>query len=202
MVVTADTPNTSTLSMREFRARNREKGLKEREVWIHPSNSKSLRRIEKILQRPNISTIQLSREIMNNQEAWNIAQLADAIGLSKDIEVKLLVGTSSTLLLTMAEYGDLQMHMAVAGDQIIVQSDLFPASAVKSEIEFNEAVLKSRDMFQLSCIALEPGADDKFKYVMYGALSSSSTAQSVITEIETLASNVLRAAEAFEDFLL
>ncbi|GAB6445606.1 hypothetical protein bcgnr5379_63090 [Bacillus cereus] len=57
-------------------------------------------------------------------------------------------------------------------------------------------------MFPLSTIGIETLADGEAVYMMFGALSASSSLSNVLYEIETLADNVIKATEAYETQLL
>ena len=103
--------------------------------------------------------------------------------------------------LTMHEYGDLPLFVAVFGEQIIVEALLWPASEVVDSVAFNEEVLRTHKLFPLSSIGLETMADGVACYTMFGALSSASSLSDVVFEVELLADNVIKATEAYESFL-
>jgi len=65
---------------------------------------------------------------------------------------------------------------------------------------FNDAVLRSREMFPLSSIGIESMPNGQTVYNMFGALSADSSLTNVVTEVKTLVDNVQRASEAFEHF--
>ena len=77
---------------------------------------------------------------------------------------------------------------------------LFEAGKVKDTVEFNSLLLRSRDMFPLSSVGIE-SVDGTEIYCMFGALSAASSLTVIVQEIYTLAENVIRAAEAFEDHI-
>jgi uncharacterized protein len=118
-----------------------------------------------------------------------------------EASVELIDGSDPSLHITMREYGELPLFMAVFGEQIIVEALLWPASDVRDVAAFNEEVLRTHKLFPLSSIGLETLADGQLCYTMFGALSSSSTLSDVVFEIELLADNVIKATEAYESFL-
>lgn len=67
---------------------------------------------------------------------------------------------------------------------------------------FNDAVLRSREMFPLSSIGIESMPNGQVVYNMFGALSSDSSLTNIVTEVKTLVDNVQRASEAFERFFI
>ena len=112
-----------------------------------------------------------------------------------------LDGADASLHVTMREYGDLPLFIAVFGEQIIVEALLWPAADVRDAVAFNEEVLRSHKLFPLSSIGLETLPDGQACYTMFGALSASSVLSNVVQEIEMLADNVIKATEAYEGFL-
>ncbi|MOA21330.1 hypothetical protein D3C78_1418170 [compost metagenome] len=67
-------------------------------------------------------------------------------------------------------------------------------------MKFNDAVLRSRELFPLSSIGIETMPNGQTVYNIFGSLSSASSLTNVVTEIFTLVENVQRATEAFAGF--
>jgi len=114
---------------------------------------------------------------------------------------ELLQGADGKLHVTKREFGWVPVVIAVFGEQIVVEALLWPAADVTDIAAFNEEVLRTHKLFPLSSIGLERSADGSDSYIMFGALSSSSTLSDVVFEIELLADNVIKATEAYEGFL-
>ncbi len=191
----------SAFYMGQLRARLREAGFVPRDVWILPENSKSLRKIEKMLREPLYSESSME-SLMSQVQNWNSKSLyAEMLNqpsvINGAMSVKALVGLTTSIQVTMNEAGELPIFIAVTGEQILVQATLFEATKIRDTAAFNDAVLRSRSLFPLSSIALE-NINGTNVYVMYGALSAGSLIESVMTEIETLADNVINAVDAFE----
>nr|WP_207202374.1 MULTISPECIES: YjfI family protein [unclassified Pseudomonas] len=143
---------------------------------------------------------------MSMPQTWNAQALCQALAGTElfsagDASVELLDGADASLHVTMHEYGDLPLFVALHGGQILVEALLWPQSAVSDVAAFNEEVLLSRQLFPLSSIGLDAQADGERCYSMFGALSATSLLSNVLYEIETLASNVIRATEAYEGYL-
>lgn len=137
---------------------------------------------------------------------WTTASLYEALCqaelfASKRAEVELIDGVSPALHITMGEYGDLPLFVTVSGEQIVVEATLWSLSEVSNPALFNETVLRTHKYFPLSTISLDKNDGDDC-YQMFGALSSASSLQDVLFEIEVLASNVIQATEAYSDFLM
>jgi uncharacterized protein YjfI (DUF2170 family) len=136
---------------------------------------------------------------------WTASGLCAAIAASEPVReglmaVELIEGAEPGLYMTMHDYGDLPLFMAVVGRQIVVEALLWPVSQVRDPARFNEALLRTHKLFPLSTLGIETLDGDPV-YIMFGALSASSSLADVLFEIETLADNVIRATEAYETHL-
>jgi len=90
--------------------------------------------------------------------------------------------------------------MTVSGDQIVAESVLWPASAVKDQTAFNDMILRTQNYYPLSTICLGLRADEDY-YLMEGSLSAAADINDIIVEIETLANNVIHVTEAYAKLL-
>ena len=197
---------TSTDYMREMRARLTAAGLVKRELYVLPENADVLRMIEKALRQPYRGNRVKLEQFMTENTNWTIDTLhaalveQDAVR-NNEIELTLLQGAEPSLQVTMHQFGGLPIIIAIAGNQILVDSVLVYTSQVKDVAEFNDAVLRSRDIFPLSSIGIETMPNGEAVYNMFGALSAASSLSVIVHEVLTLADNVIRAAEAYEHFL-
>lgn len=202
---TSSKPKGSAHYMREMRTRLKEQGCTPREVWVLPENTKLLREIEKRLRQPLTADAGNLETLMSMTNTWNTKALqealaADALATEGRAEVKLVGSIDQSIQVIMGKHGDLPLFIAVNGEQILVEATLFPVSAINDVAGFNEMVLRSRSMFPLSALSIEQDGNGIDQYVMYGALSAGSKLESIVTEIETLADNIINAAQAFESF--
>lgn len=198
---------------REYRNRLREQGFVKKEVWILPENARRLALYEmelRVSAKQVVSTgfmpIKGESRMTDVVNRWTTSSLYEALVkaelfVSKRAEVELIDGVSPALHVVMYEYGDLPIFLTVSGEQIVVESMLWSASEVKDPVLFNETVLRTHKYFPLSNISLDK-LDGDDCYHMFGALSSASSLQNIIFEIEILASNVIQATEAYTDFLI
>lgn len=198
---------------REYRNRLREQGFVKKEVWILPENARRLALYEmelRVSAKQVVSTgfmpIKGESRMTDVVNRWTTPSLYEALAkaelfVSKRAEVELIDGVSPALHVVMYEYGDLPIFLTVSGEQIVVESMLWSASEVKDPVLFNETVLRTHKYFPLSNISLDK-LDGDDCYHMFGALSSASSLQNIIFEIEILASNVIQATEAYTDFLI
>lgn len=197
---------------REYRNRLREQGLVKKEVWILPENARRLAMFELEL-RVSAKQVVSSGLLPAKGESrmtdvvnrWTTASLYDALTkadmfTARRSDLELIDGVSPALHIIMYEYGDLPLFLTVSGEQIVVEAMLWSVSEVNNPSLFNETVLRTHKYFPLSNISLDKMDGDDC-YHMFGALSSASSLQDVILEIEMLASNVIQATEAYSEFL-
>ncbi len=192
--------------VRDMRTRLREAGLVKREFWILPENATALRGIEKALRQPFLGERIKLEAFMTENINWTINSLHKALSelevvSSGEIVLTLAENAEQSIKLSMTEFGDLPLYLAVSGDQILVDATLVEVSRVKDPAVFNNLVLRSRDLFPLSSVGIERVGDGTEVYCMFGALSAASTITVIVQEIFTLAENVIRAVEAFEDHI-
>lgn len=195
----------SSFYMRRMRGALAEAGYVKHESWVLPENRELLKRLEKRLRQPLLAGTFRLEEYMSAGEHWTIDRLYGALQAldevtSGEIGIGLVQGAEPSIKLEMNEYGGLPIYLAVVGEQIIVDSVLVDREAIADVARFNDAVLRSRELFPLSSIGIETMPNGQTVYNMFGALSAASSLTNVVTEVFTLVDNLQRAAEAFEDF--
>ncbi|MEE4788024.1 YjfI family protein [Pseudomonas alliivorans] len=203
----AKASKSSTDYMREMRQRLKDVGLVKREFWIRPENVDALRGIEKALRQPFLGDRIKLEDFMTENTNWTISSLQKAFSeldlvTEGRIEMGVIEGEAAGIKLTMADFGDLPVYIAVEGDQILADATLIEVNKIKDVAAFNGEVLRSRDLFPLSSVGIEKLADGQEVYCLFGALSAASSLTVIVQEILTLADNVIRAAEAFEDHFI
>ena len=78
---------------------------------------------------------------------------------------------------------------------------LWPVASVGDEAAFNAELLRDHKLLPLSTFGITAGPDGRPWYELFGALSTRSTVDSVLTEIITLGDNTLEIAEAYREYL-
>ena len=198
---------TSAHYQRLYRQRLREQGLVKKEVWILPEHTPRLLAFERKLRQPQLMLASMEKEEgMSMSQIWTAQALHEALSATELCKgelasIELIQGADASLHVTMHEYGDLPLFIAVFGEQIVVEALLWPAADIADAAAFNNEVLRTHKLFPLSSISLETMPDGQSCYTMFGALSSASTLSDVVFEIELLADNVIKATEAYEGFL-
>lgn len=205
--VPAKVSKSSTDYMREMRQRLKEAGLVKREFWIRPENVDALRGIEKALRQPFLGDRIKLEDFMTENTHWTISSLHKAFSeldlvSHGQVEMSAIEGNAAGMKLKMASHGDLPIYIAVEGEQILADATLIEVNKIKNVQAFNDVVLRSRDLFPLSSIGIEKLGGDQEAYCLFGALSAASSLTVIVQEILTLADNVIRAADAFEDHFI
>lgn len=199
---------SSAFYQRRHRDRLREQGLVKKELWVLPEYADELAAVERRMRQargPAAPVPAMRTEgggAMPDKTLWTATALCDALAASDRvrlgaISVELIEGAEPGLYLTMHDYGDLPLYMAVVGRQIVVEAMLWPVSQVRDPAGFNEELLRTHKLFPLSTLGIET-IDGEAVYIMFGALSAASSLADVLFEAETLADNVIRATEAYE----
>jgi len=203
---------TSAFYQRQHRQRMRDQGLVKKEVWILPVHGRLLTQFERQLRQPEAQELTLLKltkgdsNAMTQPSLWAIASLHDALQKevlfqSGEATAELVQGADPSILITLGEYGDLPVYLTIAGEQIIVESLMWPLSDINDVAKFNDEVLRTHKLFPLSTISLDTLPDGNEYYTMFGALSATSLLANIIFEVETLADNVIKAADAYGSFL-
>ncbi|WP_339481547.1 MULTISPECIES: YjfI family protein [unclassified Pseudomonas] len=192
--------------MKQMRAGLSAAGYVKHETWVLPENRSLLKQMEKQLRQPILAGSFMSEDYMSAGNNWNIDRLYSALQalevVANDITLSLVQGSESSIKLEMNDFGGLPIYIAVVGDQIIVDTVLVDVESINDVAAFNDAVLRSREMFPLSSIGIETMPNGQVVYNMFGALASDSSLTNVVTEVKTLVDNVQRASEAFERFFI
>ncbi len=195
----------SSFYMKQMRAGLAAAGYVKHETWVLPENRSLLKQMEQQLRQPILAGSFMSENYMSASNNWNIDSLFNALKAldevaSQEITLSLIQSAEPSLRLELNEFGGLPIHIAIAGEQIIVDTVLVDVESINDVPAFNDAVLRSREMFPLSSIGIETMPNGQVVYNMFGALSSDSSLTNVVTEVKTLVDNVQRASEAFERF--
>lgn len=204
---------TSAHYQRLHRQRLREQGLVKKEVWILSEYSAALQQLEKQMRLPQAGldsfAIDHTEGTMDTatHANWNIHSLATALksaapAQAHHLQVEVLEGADASLLVTLPDFGDLPVHVALSGDQLVVEAFLWPADQVKNRIGLNDQMLRLQKLFPFTTMALEPKAHGGEGYVMFAAMRvSTSSVDEIVGEIVTLADSVIQATEALESYL-
>lgn len=199
------TVKPSTLHVRNYRERMREQGLVKKDVWIRPEYAEELAAIEKSMRETTRDPALPHLPAQSTGTGWSVSTIRHAITQTSAVRdgligLETIEGAEPSLHLIMHEYGDLSVFVAVGGEQIIVESYLWPAGDVADTAAFNAHVLSTHKLLPLSTIALQR-VGGVTSYTMFGSLDTHSSLANLMFEIETLADNVISATDAYRTFL-
>lgn len=200
----ASAPSPSTLHQRAYRERMRGAGLVKKDVWIRPEYAEELAAIERAMRESEREVANPALPASGNGD-WNLPSIHHAIGETSAVRegaiaLEWIEGADPGLHLTMREFGDLSVFIAISGEQIIVETWLWPLVAVADPAAFNAHVLATHKLLPLSTVGIET-IGGVSGYTMFGALDARSSLANLMFEIETLADNTLEASEAWLSYL-
>ncbi|MEJ2694497.1 MAG: DUF2170 family protein [Candidatus Thiodiazotropha sp.] len=126
---------------------------------------------------------------------WTLAQLQELISKHDDIAV---THENGTLIITNED--GIEAYLTVSGDQILVETLLFPASQVKDVANLNTDLLRTHMVFPLTSGGITTISGEDY-YTAFGALSAKSKEESIFIEIDTLFQNVNDMLDAYASHL-
>ena len=137
---------------------------------------------------------------------WNVRSLAadlQASALAQDgkLHVEVLEGADASLLAVLPDFGDLPVHVALSGEQLVVEAYLWPADQVRDAAGLNAQMLRLQKLFPFTTMALAPQGGGAEAYVMFAAMRASTNSDEIVAEILTLADSVIQATEALAPYL-
>lgn len=132
------------------------------------------------------------------QTAWTIRTLKGALdaAAAKDelgLASRILESADPVLLVTLAEYGDLEIFVSVSEQQIAASVLLWPVDEQADRNAFNEFLLKAQKLVPLSNFGITTVSGRDF-YELFGELATTSSIEDIVIELTTLAQNAIEAA--------
>lgn len=215
-------PSPEAQRQARFRERLKSRGLKTITLNVLPLYHPLLKALEKRMQRDNTPPSLLIAEIDSTMStplaqpisaasavaptaAWTARPLFEALQpyLTRyGMAAELIDGADPTIHIVVDDDGDMDVTMAVSGDQIFVSVPLVTVGDVADVPGLNDACLRMNPINPLSNLGIVRQADGEDVYIVFGELSSRSPVLNVLEEIRVLADNALDAAEAIEPFLI
>lgn len=214
-------PSPEAQRQARFRERLKSRGLKTITLNVLPLYHPLLKALEKRMKRDNTPPSLLIAEIDSTMStplaqpmsassavappaAWTARPLFEALQphLTRyGMVAELIDGTDPTIHIVVDDDGELDVTMAVSGDQIFVSVPLVTASDVDDVHGLNDACLRLNPINPLSNLGIVRQVNGEDVYIVFGELSSRSPVLNVLEEIRVLADNALDAAEAIAPFL-
>lgn len=190
---------------RRYRQRMAEQGMIKVEVWVPRPLRSELHAYANQLRNVWLSPFDPTGKRKENA-MWTNQMLLETLRESEQVkagdwDVELIQGSDECLVVTMHSQGDLEVFVSASGDQILASVLLWPVASVPNQAEFNAELLRDHKLLPLSTFGITTGPDNQPWYELFGALSTRSTVDSVMTELVTLAENTLQVAEAYQEHL-
>lgn len=113
-------------------------------------------------------------------------------------EVTPIPGDVEVLQITIEDKQELPIFVSVSEEQILCIAYLFKTDEVKPDNinDINRVMLSANISIPLSAFGLVGD-----QYVIYGALSTQSSMEDIVHELEALSSNTIEAIEVMSDYL-
>jgi uncharacterized protein YjfI (DUF2170 family) len=131
------------------------------------------------------------------QTAWTVRSLKtalDAVGEEGPaLTATVVEGVDPVLLVTMTDAGNLEIFVSVSDQQIAANVLLWPVDEQPDRHAFNEFLLKAQKLVPLSNFGITTVGDREY-YELFGELSTTSSIEDILIELQMLADNAIEAA--------
>ena len=135
--------------------------------------------------------------------AWTVRSLKAALEgceavKSGEIMARIVEGADPVLLVTMHQHGDLETFVNVSEAQIAASVLLWPCDEQPERAAFNEFLLKAQKLVPLSNFGIA-NVDNRDFYELFGELATTTSLDTILIELRTLAENAIEAATDLRD---
>ena len=136
-------------------------------------------------------------------DIWTVRSLKAALDTSEpaktgELSVRIVEGADPILLVTMHEHGDLELFVNVSEAQIAASVLLWPCDEQPDRTAFNEFLLKAQKLVPLSNFGIATVEGRDF-YELFGELATTTSLDTIVIELRTLAENAIEAATDLRD---
>lgn len=133
-----------------------------------------------------------------NQTAWTAATLRSVLETTDllregELTARVLESADPVLLVTMHEYGDLPIYASAGPLQMVLSVILWPVDEQENQDAFNTFLLKAQKLVPLSNFGIST-VEDRDYYELFGEIASTTTLDTIVIELRTLAENAINAA--------
>jgi uncharacterized protein YjfI (DUF2170 family) len=130
--------------------------------------------------------------------AWTVRTLKDALDGCDAVQAgeftpRIVEGEEPILLVTLHRHGDLEAFVNVSEAQIAASVLLWPCDEQPDRPAFNEFLLKAQKLVPLSNFGIAT-VDGRDFYELFGELATTTSLDTIVIELRTLADNALEAA--------
>ena len=135
--------------------------------------------------------------------AWTVEALKAALDGCEAVQAgefsaRIVDGAEPVLLVTLHRHGDLEAFVNVGEAQIAASVLLWPCDEQPDRAAFNEFLLKAQKLVPLSNFGIST-VDGRDFYELFGELATTTSLDTIIIELRTLAENAMEAATDLRD---
>ncbi|MDB5688583.1 MAG: hypothetical protein JWL91_459 [Sphingomonas bacterium] len=135
--------------------------------------------------------------------AWTVRTLKAALDgceavRAGEFSARIVEGAEPVLLVTMHQHGDLEAFVTVSEEQIAASVLLWPCDEQPDRERFNEFLLKAQKLVPLSNFGIATVGERDF-YELFGELATTTSLDTIVIELRTLAENAMEAATDLRD---
>jgi hypothetical protein len=132
------------------------------------------------------------------QVPWTVRSLRSALETASgaragEFKVRVIEGADPILLVTMCEYGDLEIFVSAGEEQVAASVLLWPVDEQPDRHGFNEFLLKAQKIVPLSNFGITT-VEGRDYYELFGELATTTPLDTILIELRTLAENAIEAA--------
>ena len=135
---------------------------------------------------------------MTEQAPWTVRSLKAALdgapGLREgELKSRVVEGADPILVVTMCDYGDLEVFVSAGEQQVAASVLLWPVDEQEDRHAFNEFLLKAQKIVPLSNFGISTVGERDF-YELFGELATTTPLDTILIELRTLAENAIEVA--------
>lgn len=135
---------------------------------------------------------------MTDPTPWTAQNLKDALEASPlltagELTTRIMDGAEPVMVVVMRDFGDLEIFVSAGEQQIAASVLLWPVDEQEDRHAFNEFLLKAQKIVPLSNFGISTVGERDY-YELFGELATTSSLDTIVIELRTLAQNAIEAA--------
>lgn len=135
---------------------------------------------------------------MTDPTPWTAQNLKDALEASPlltagELTTRIMDGAEPVMVVVMRDFGDLEIFVSAGEQQIAASVLLWPVDEQEDRQAFNEFLLKAQKIVPLSNFGISTVGERDY-YELFGELATTSSLDTIVIELRTLAQNAIEAA--------
>jgi len=135
---------------------------------------------------------------MTEPTPWTAESLKAALEASPlltagELTTRIVEGEEPVMVVVMRDFGDLEIFVSAGDQQIAASVLLWPVDEQEDRHAFNEFLLKAQKIVPLSNFGISTVGGRDY-YELFGELATTSSLDTIVIELRTLAQNAIEAA--------